>query len=104
MTAYWCESAWLTARFAHRVRLVVEGGIIRDVQVDVDPEPGDVRLMGVTLPSMANTHSHAFHRALRGRANGAGGNFWSWREQMYAVAAQLNPDTYFSLARAVFAE
>jgi formiminoglutamate deiminase len=104
MTAYWCESAWLTARFAHRVRLVVEGGIIRDVQVHVDPAPGDVRLMGVTLPGMANTHSHAFHRALRGRANGAGGNFWSWREQMYAVAAQLNPDTYFSLARAVFAE
>jgi formiminoglutamate deiminase len=53
---------------------------------------------------MANAHSHAFHRALRGRANGGGGNFWSWREQMYAAAEQLNPDTYFALARAVFAE
>jgi len=53
---------------------------------------------------MANTHSHAFHRALRGRVNGGGGNFWNWREQMYQVAAQLNPDTYLALARAVFAE
>ena len=53
---------------------------------------------------MANAHSHAFHRALRGRVNGGGGNFWSWREQMYAAAEQLNPDTYFALARAVFAE
>jgi formiminoglutamate deiminase len=104
MTAYWCESAWLTARFAEKVRLVVGSGIIKDVQVGVEPEPDDVRLMGVTLPGMANTHSHAFHRALRGRVNGGGGNFWSWREQMWAVAAQLNPDTYFALARAVFAE
>jgi len=74
------------------------------VLVDADPEPGDVRLAGVTLPGMANTHSHAFHRALRGRVNGGGGNFWSWREQMYAAAEKLNPDTYFTLARAVFAE
>jgi formiminoglutamate deiminase len=74
------------------------------VLVDADPEAGDIVLEGVTLPGMANTHSHAFHRALRGRVNGGGGNFWNWREQMYQIAAQLNPDTYLALARAVFAE
>ena len=104
MTAYWCESAWLTGGFARRVRLVTQDGLIKDVLVGADPEPDDVLLAGVTLPGMANAHSHAFHRALRGRANGGGGNFWSWREQMYAAAEQLNPDTYFALARAVFAE
>ena len=104
MTAYWCESAWLTGGFARRVRLVTQDGLIKDVLVGADPEPHDVLLAGVTLPGMANAHSHAFHRALRGRANGGGGNFWSWREQMYAAAEQLNPDTYFALARAVFAE
>ncbi|GAA1981762.1 formimidoylglutamate deiminase [Terrabacter lapilli] len=104
MTTFWCESAWLTGGFADRVRLVTQDGLFRDVQVDADPEPDDIRLAGVTLPGMANAHSHAFHRALRGRANGGGGNFWSWREQMYAAAEQLNPDTYFALARAVFAE
>jgi formiminoglutamate deiminase len=104
MTAFWCESAWLTGGFARRVRLVTQDGLIKDVQVDADPQPDDVRLAGVTLPGMANAHSHAFHRALRGRVNGGGGNFWSWREQMYAAAEQLNPDTYFALARAVFAE
>ncbi|MEW1952599.1 formimidoylglutamate deiminase [Terrabacter sp. NPDC080008] len=104
MTTFWCESAWLTGGFANRVRLVTQDGIFKDVLVDADPEPGDVRLAGVTLPGMANAHSHAFHRALRGRANGGGGNFWSWREQMYAAAEQLNPDTYLALARAVFAE
>ena len=28
--------------------------------------PGTVRLPGLTLPGLANAHSHAFHRALRG--------------------------------------
>ena len=104
MTAFWCESAWLTGGLARRVRLVTQEGLIKEVLVDADPQPDDVRLAGVTLPGMANAHSHAFHRALRGRVNGGGGNFWSWREQMYAAAEQLNPDTYFALARAVFAE
>ena len=83
---------------------MTQDGLFKDVLVDADPQPDDVRLAGVTLPGMANAHSHAFHRALRGRVNGGGGNFWSWREQMYAAAEQLNPDTYFALARAVFAE
>jgi formiminoglutamate deiminase len=83
---------------------VTQDGLFKEVLVDADPQPDDVRLAGVTLPGMANAHSHAFHRALRGRVNGGGGNFWSWREQMYAAAEQLNPDTYFALARAVFAE
>ena len=32
------------------------------------------------------------------------GSFWTWREQMYAVAAELTPDTYFELARDTYAE
>src|SRR6202012_4931494 len=64
--------------------------------------PGTVRLPGLTLPGLANAHSHAFHRALRG---GAGGDtFWTWRERMYAVAERLDPDSYYALARAVYAE
>ena len=57
------------------------------------------------LPGFANAHSHAFHRALRGRTHDAdGGTFWTWREQMYAVAARLDPDSYLALARAAYAE
>jgi formiminoglutamate deiminase len=64
--------------------------------------PGAVRLPGLTLPGLANAHSHAFHRALRGAA--AGDTFWAWRDRMYAVAERLDPDRYFALARAVYAE
>ena len=64
--------------------------------------PGTVRLPGLTLPGMANAHSHAFHRALRG--SGVGDTFWTWRDRMYAVAERLDPDSYYALARAVYAE
>jgi formiminoglutamate deiminase len=61
-------------------------------------------LAGLTLPGLANTHSHAFHRALRGRTHVGGGTFWTWRKQMYAAAARLTPDRYHRLARATFGE
>ncbi|MEU4676179.1 formimidoylglutamate deiminase [Micromonospora sp. NPDC023737] len=63
-----------------------------------------VRLPGLTLPGLANAHSHAFHRALRGRTQGGRGDFWTWRDQMYALTVRLDPDSYLALARATFAE
>jgi formiminoglutamate deiminase len=62
------------------------------------------RLPGVAVPGFANAHSHAFHRALRGRTQGAGGTFWTWRKSMYAIASRLDPDSYLQLARATYAE
>ena len=59
---------------------------------------------GLTMPSLANAHSHAFHRALRGVTRRRAGTFWTWRERMYQVAARLDPDSYLALARAVYAE
>jgi formiminoglutamate deiminase len=61
-------------------------------------------LPGLTLPGLANTHSHAFHRALRGRTHTRRGDFWSWRDRMYDVAGRLDPDSYLALARATYAE
>lgn len=55
------------------------------------------------LPGFANCHSHAFHRALRGRSVG-GGDFWEWRDRMYALVGVLDPDRYHRLAKGVFAE
>jgi formimidoylglutamate deiminase len=47
----------------------------------------------VRVPAMANSHSHAFQRGLRGRAERPEGDFWNWREAMYALAAELEPDS-----------
>ena len=104
MTSYWCERAWLPDGLAERVLVRVGGrpGLVR-VHCDAIP-PGARRLHGVVLPGFANAHSHAFHRALRGRTHDGGGTFWTWRERMYALAAKLDPDGYLALARAVYAE
>lgn len=102
MTTYWCERAWLPDGIADAVRIEVDGGRIASVVPDA-PRAGTV-LEGLTLPGFANGHSHAFHRALRGRTHHDRGTFWTWRERMYSLAARLDPDAYYRLARGVYAE
>jgi len=93
-------------------------GIMPDVLIEaagdrftaVTPEaapghaPGATRLPGLTLPGLANSHSHAFHRGLRGITQAGHGTFWTWRERMYQLAARLDPASYLALARAAYAE
>jgi formiminoglutamate deiminase len=103
-TAYWCEHAWLPDGVTPDVLVRVgTAGVITTVSTGATP-PGAVRLPGVVLPGFANAHSHAFHRALRGRTHAAGGTFWTWRDAMYSLAERLDPDGYLRLARAVYAE
>ncbi|MFE0025564.1 formimidoylglutamate deiminase [Amycolatopsis sp. NPDC059021] len=102
MTTYWCERAWLPDGIAGAVRVEVADGRITQVTPDA-PRAGTV-LGGLTLPGFANGHSHAFHRALRGRTHRERGTFWTWRDRMYSLAARLDPDAYYRLARGVYAE
>jgi formiminoglutamate deiminase len=104
--SYWCELAWLGGDAVDADVLVeIAGDRITAVDAAVTAPPADaIRLEGLTIPGLANAHSHAFHRALRGRTQGESGSFWTWRERMYAVAERLDPDRYRALARAAFAE
>ncbi|MEV0241462.1 formimidoylglutamate deiminase [Streptomyces sp. NPDC050674] len=102
---YWLEHAWLGSHVESGVALDVHDGRITAVRPDTSaPPPGAEVLRGLTLPGLANAHSHAFHRALRGTVQVGSGTFWTWREVMYATAARLTPDSYHALARAVYAE
>ncbi len=102
MTDYVLEHAWVDGRVQPDVAVSIEQG--RFARVGGDPAPGAERLRGLTLPGFADTHSHAFHRALRGRTQHGRGTFWTWRDQMYSLAARLDPDSYRELAVAVFRE
>lgn len=106
MTSLWCELAWLGGeRPAAGVQIDVEGGCISAVAAGVAATAGATVLSGLTLPALANSHSHAFQRALRGRAQEASrGSFWTWREQMYALASELDDDRLEAIARATFGE
>jgi formiminoglutamate deiminase len=107
VTTYWCELAWLgdlSGAVEQGVVITVEGDRIAALSTAAQPPPDARRLAGLTLPGMANAHSHAFHRALRGRTHDEAGSFWTWRDRMYTLANRLDPDTYRDLARATFAE
>ncbi|WP_036964381.1 amidohydrolase family protein, partial [Promicromonospora kroppenstedtii] len=112
MSGFWCERAWLpgpgepasAGHVVESVRVETDAGRIVAVEHGAPASDGDVRLHGVVLPGLADAHSHAFHRALRGRTHADGGSFWTWRQGMYALAAALTPDLYERLARAVYAE
>jgi formiminoglutamate deiminase len=97
------ERAWIGS-VEHDVLIEVADGAIASVRGDTPAPPGATKLRGFVLPGLVNAHSHAFHRALRARTQRARGDFWDWREQMYSVAAVLDPGTYFELARATYAE
>jgi formiminoglutamate deiminase len=105
VTTYWLEHAWLGTHAEPGVALDVTDGRITAVRQGLgSPPPGAEVLRGFTVPGLANAHSHAFHRALRGTVQVGSGTFWTWREVMYDVSARLTPDSYFTLARAVYAE
>ncbi|MBO0845899.1 MAG: formimidoylglutamate deiminase [Nocardioides sp.] len=127
MTTYLLERAWVDGRVLDDVLVEIDGGRFTSVTsvgstrdsrrfsgVATAEKRGNTRLTGdpndatplpgLTIPGLANCHSHAFHRALRGRTQRDRGTFWTWRDQMYDVAARLDPDTYLELATATYRE
>ncbi|WP_232660396.1 formimidoylglutamate deiminase [Pseudonocardia sp. TRM90224] len=103
MSRFWAADALLPGGPARDVTFEVADG--RFVAVTPGTAAADATVLpGVALPGFANAHSHAFHRALRGRTHDRGGTFWTWRERMYTVADRLDPESYLALARAAYAE
>jgi formimidoylglutamate deiminase len=88
------------------VGITVEHGRL----VAVGPATDGERLPGMALaPGFVNDHSHAFQRGLRGAVeridpSQPGDDFWSWREQMYALAEDLSPDSIREVSRRCYGE
>lgn len=108
------ELTWTGERFEPgvRLKLAADGRIARVVRPD-DPESHDAATPALALPRRAllpgfvDAHSHAFQRGLRGRGEtfaGPGGDFWSWREEMYGLVGRLDRDRLFDLSLAAFRE
>jgi len=104
MTTWWAARAVIEGAVRDGVLLEAVDGILTRVEPGAEM-PWHARILkGAVLPGAVNAHSHAFHRILRSRTHRGRDSFWSWRDQMYAAAAVLDPETYRALARAVFAE
>jgi formimidoylglutamate deiminase len=97
---------WTGERFEPGYQLEVEDGrITRIGALGLSPT---TRLRGqALLPGMVNVHSHAFQRGLRGRGDRfpAGmGTFWSWREAMYQLVQELDPEPFKRISVQAFRE
>jgi formimidoylglutamate deiminase len=107
MPAFFTERALLADGWARNVRLEVStDGLIERISPDAS-SAGAGRLSGPVLPGMPNLHSHAFQRAMAGLAEVAGNpndSFWTWRELMYRLVGQLNPEQIEVIARQLYIE
>lgn len=105
ITTYHAELAWLGGPTpTPNVLIQCDGDRISKVMPNIQAPASAKRLSGLTLPGLANTHSHVFHRAIRGHTQSGAGDFWAWRERMYDVAGRLDPDSLYALAHATYVE
>jgi formimidoylglutamate deiminase len=107
MTVLWAEVALLPAGFADGVRLEVDArGDLTQVETGAESANAE-RLSGVVLPGMPNLHSHAFQRAMAGRAERLApgeASFWTWRETMYRFLERIGPDELRAIAAQAYVE
>ncbi|MGH8427760.1 MAG: formimidoylglutamate deiminase [Gammaproteobacteria bacterium] len=94
--------------------LLTPDGLVRDRAVVVDAAGTILGLETAAgpwegtfaLPGMPNAHSHIFQRALAGYCEARRGedSFWSWREAMYRLAASLDAESLYVIARYAYGE
>ncbi len=106
MGGFFFETALLPQGWTSQVRVTVEAGLIVSVAPGAQPEPDDVH-EAAALSGVPNVHSHAFQRAMAGRAERRGpdhDSFWTWREVMYRFLGRLDPDLVEAVAAYAYAE
>lgn len=79
------------------------------VAVSTDPNADAIDIDGYALPGFQNAHSHAFQYAMAGLAERhstgrEADDFWSWREAMYQLALNLDPEQVKVIAAMLYAE
>jgi formimidoylglutamate deiminase len=105
---------WLADLVYHDGQFLADTAVVCDEQgkiVRLAPAaelPDAVTLKNrALLPGLVDAHSHAFQRVIRGRTeyrNQDKESFWTWRDQMYRAANQLDPDEIYTASKMAFLE
>lgn len=103
MTKIWAEQALTAQGWQENVTLTI-GSDGRISEITANSEPTGERV-GALVPAPANTHSHAFQRAMAGltetRGKDPSDSFWTWRRLMYRFLDQLTPEQVEAIAALV---
>ena len=86
--------------------ITIEDGRIVEIGSTAD---GERLLERALAPGFVNDHSHSFQRGLRGTVeriepSRPHDDFWTWREQMYALAEGLTPESMHEVSRRCYEE
>jgi formiminoglutamate deiminase len=106
MRQLWFEQALLPSGWARDVAIEIEGEVIASVGVGA-AAPADAERHAIAVPGAPNLHSHAFQRAAAGRTGRPGpqgDSFWTWRTEIYRLAAALTPEAAEAIAALAYAE
>jgi formimidoylglutamate deiminase len=105
---FWAAQAWVDGRWQQDVRLSVgSDGCWQDISAGVPLAEGMQALAGPVMPSLVDTHSHAFQRAFAGlaeRRDSGDDDFWSWRDRMYGLALRITPAQMQAIASQLYVE
>jgi formimidoylglutamate deiminase len=100
MAVIWAKQALLSSGWTENVAIEIGAdGRIADVRAGQPRQGTTVELL---LPAPANSHSHAFQRAMAGLTERRGADptdsFWTWRKLMFRFLDRLNPDQIEAIA------
>ncbi len=106
MTVLWAKQVLTSKGWQKDVSITIGAdGVISTLTFDSEPTG---KQFDILLPAPANTHSHAFQRAMAGmterRGPDAHDSFWTWREVMYRFVDLLTPDDIQAIAAFLYME
>jgi formimidoylglutamate deiminase len=107
MSSIFARRALTAGGWAKDVRLRIDAGRIAGVEHGAVAAADD-EVVPLVIPGLVNAHSHAFQRALTGRAEvrapAGEDSFWTWRERMYELAARLDAAALAAIAAQAYGE
>ncbi len=106
MAVLWAKQVLTSQGWRQNARITIgKDGYISVLDFDTKAK-GEIS--DILLPAPANTHSHAFQKAMAGLSESRGpaphDSFWTWRDIMYRFVDGLTPDNIEAIAAYVYME